>query len=339
MMTDEITRIAAALLTAVSMAFSGNKNASADCREMTRAFAKTGMLDLNGCPTHISFTADNKHSIVVGEKLTLKCTVNSNATKRGLVWYSSNSAVAEVKNGSVYARSPGSTVIVVCTENNMTDRFTVNVRSNNIKLENKMRTSYTVKNFHTVKQLPELPTGCEITALTQTLNFYGYKVSKTAMADKYLDKAPFEATDFNTAFMSSPYSAKSYGCYAPVIVRAANKYFDAHDNKHVAQNYTGTDIKTVYRIVNEGYPVIVWATADLKEPKRKLLWEAKDSGKPVYWLSGEHCLTLVGFDIRSSTVTLCDPLEGRKIYPMAEFELRYRQLGKQAVIIKKVKDD
>lgn len=39
-----------------------------------------------------------------------------------------------------------------------------------------------------VSQYPELPTGCEITALTTVLNYLGYNVDKLTMADYYLDK-------------------------------------------------------------------------------------------------------------------------------------------------------
>ncbi len=42
--------------------------------------------------------------------------------------------------------------------------------------------------IETILQLPELPNGCEITSLTTLLTFYGYEVTKTVMADKYLPK-------------------------------------------------------------------------------------------------------------------------------------------------------
>lgn len=38
-----------------------------------------------------------------------------------------------------------------------------------------------------VLQLPELPTGCEITSLATILNYYGYDISKTQLADEYLE--------------------------------------------------------------------------------------------------------------------------------------------------------
>lgn len=38
-----------------------------------------------------------------------------------------------------------------------------------------------------ILQLPELPTGCEITSLATVLNYYGYDISKTQLADEYLE--------------------------------------------------------------------------------------------------------------------------------------------------------
>lgn len=34
--------------------------------------------------------------------------------------------------------------------------------------------------------MPELPTGCEITALAMVLQYFGYEVDKTALAAEYL---------------------------------------------------------------------------------------------------------------------------------------------------------
>ncbi|MFR7670840.1 MAG: C39 family peptidase [Collinsella sp.] len=37
-------------------------------------------------------------------------------------------------------------------------------------------------------QYPELPTGCESVALTNLLNYYGFGLGKTIIADYYLPK-------------------------------------------------------------------------------------------------------------------------------------------------------
>ena len=43
-----------------------------------------------------------------------------------------------------------------------------------------------IDGFEAVLQNPELPTGCEITALTQTLNFYGFDIDKVTLCDTFM---------------------------------------------------------------------------------------------------------------------------------------------------------
>lgn len=50
--------------------------------------------------------------------------------------------------------------------------------------------SYRIEDFPLIMQMPELPTGCEITALTMTLNYYGFQIDKVTMATKYLPTLP-----------------------------------------------------------------------------------------------------------------------------------------------------
>ena len=81
----------------------------------------------------------------------------------------------------------------------------------------------------TILQLPELPTGCEITSLTMLLNHIGFDVSKHVLADNYLPKGEYRASNFNKVFVGDPHSTYAYGCYAPVIVKAAKKYLEKYD--------------------------------------------------------------------------------------------------------------
>ena len=50
-------------------------------------------------------------------------------------------------------------------------------------------TSAQIEDFPIIYQMPELPTGCEITALTMAVNYYGYPADKTVMASEYLPTA------------------------------------------------------------------------------------------------------------------------------------------------------
>ena len=53
-------------------------------------------------------------------------------------------------------------------------------------------------------QYPELPTGCEVTALATVLQYYGFNADKCDLADNYLDKGPVGTVDFHTAFPGDP---------------------------------------------------------------------------------------------------------------------------------------
>lgn len=49
-----------------------------------------------------------------------------------------------------------------------------------------------IDDFPEIMQMPELPTGCEITALTMVLNYYGFDVDKVTLATEYLPTMPPE---------------------------------------------------------------------------------------------------------------------------------------------------
>ena len=57
--------------------------------------------------------------------------------------------------------------------------------------KNSIPVAYTIKNFEIIGQLPELPTGCEITALTMVLNYYGLNPNKLELATEYLPKTEY----------------------------------------------------------------------------------------------------------------------------------------------------
>ena len=75
-----------------------------------------------------------------------------------------------------------------------------------------------------ILQLPELPTGCEITSLATVLNYYGYDISKTQLADEYLECGEVGDTDPNEKFIGSPYDIHSCGCFSNVIADAAKSF-------------------------------------------------------------------------------------------------------------------
>ena len=57
------------------------------------------------------------------------------------------------------------------------------------------------------------------------------------------------------------------------------------------------------------------------------------SGTEYRWKAPLHCVVLIGYDQKASTVTLADPLYGIVERDMELFETRWHQMGEQAVMI------
>lgn len=205
----------------------------------------------------------------------------------------------------------------------------LNQENNDVIIEQQRKESYIIENFNVVLQDPELPTGCEITALTQTLNFYGFDVTKTYLCDNYLPYG-WVNTSLNESFIGDPYTKSGYGCNAPVIERAAQNYFDDNGIMAKAKNITGATPEELYEYVSKETPVIVWATMSMVSPTLKYLWKS-ESGEEIYFNENEHCMTLIGYD--NETVTVADPRKGIIQYDRKLFEERYTQLGNQAIVI------
>ncbi len=186
-----------------------------------------------------------------------------------------------------------------------------------------------------VLQNPELPTGCEVTALTTALNYLGYPVDKVTLADKYLIQSDPYLTTFGEAFVGSPHDANAWGCYAPVIAETAENYIAAQGGTELVQDLTGCSLKTLLNEVAGGTPVITWVTINLTSRVEERHYWTTPSGEDAVFLINEHCVLLCGYDLDANTVTVCDPLEGKVEYDMDKFEDRYQLVYQQAVVIRK----
>lgn len=184
-----------------------------------------------------------------------------------------------------------------------------------------------------ILQSPELPTGCEVTSLAMAMNHAGIAAEKTDLADNWLDKGEYRASDYRKVFVGDPRSTFAYGCFSDVIVNCAEKYFSAKGISMHAENLTGTSPEQLYRYVSKGTPVIVWATGNMEQCYYNKQWTDAETGDLITWILNEHCLLLTGYDKEQNLVYVNDPMKGKTAYPMDVFEYRYKQLGKQAVIL------
>ena len=194
--------------------------------------------------------------------------------------------------------------------------------------------------MESVLQNPELPVGCEITALTIYLRYLGFDADKVDLAKNYLPKggnAQYKddllyKDSFFDYFIGDPFT-RGYGCFSNAIVKAANKYLDDHGGGYDVINLSGSDPDVLYDYLAQGIPVICWATDGMIEPEYYESWYDNATGEKLDWYLNEHCFVLAGFNMNADIVTLNDPMKGIIDYNINKFETRYAQMYSQAIVI------
>lgn len=191
-----------------------------------------------------------------------------------------------------------------------------------------------------VLQLPELPVGCEITALTILLRYCGFDADKTDLARNYLPKGVNYRTEdgktykdsFFDYFIGDPFS-RGYGCFSNAIEKAANAYIADHGGGFTVKNISGSHPDVLYDYLAAGTPVLCWATDGMIEPEYYETWYDYNTGEQLDWYLNEHCFVLAGFNMSGDLVTLNDPMKGIIDYNINRFETRYDQMYRQAIVI------
>ena len=194
----------------------------------------------------------------------------------------------------------------------------------------------------------KLPTGCETCSATMLLKHYGYNISETTFADKYLVKKPFgysngsyTGPDPNCAFVGTPYSSNSYGAYAPIMVKCMNKYLS--DKSYKAVEISGKSLEYLSgKYVAQGQPIMIWATINMLPSFKTTTWRVNYTdenakyklGSYYTWIAREHCLVMTGYD--NYYYYFNDPwTNARTRYSKSLVNTRYNELGKQAVVMVK----
>ncbi|MBQ9990052.1 MAG: C39 family peptidase [Lachnospiraceae bacterium] len=191
-----------------------------------------------------------------------------------------------------------------------------------------------------INQSPAYPTGCESVSAVMLLNFLGCDITVDEFIANHLKRDDFVhkegkiyGPDPNQVFCGSPYDEDSFGCYAPVIVKALES---ALKDSYEVTNETGTPVeKLLTEYIDRGMPVIFWACINMREPVIGPSWWLKETGEEFTWISNEHCMLLVGYDEESYYFN--DPYEnnGCIAYPRALVEDRHRAQYEMAVGVKK----
>ena len=107
---------------------------------------------------------------------------------------------------------------------------------------------YAVKiNVPVISQMPELPTGCEMTAVAMLLQYKDIKISKFQVADQ----TP-RSMNADTGFIGNPYSPTGGWVFPKGIAPVVDKYLGK------SENMTGASMTTIYEKLLHGHPVVVW---------------------------------------------------------------------------------
>lgn len=202
---------------------------------------------------------------------------------------------------------------------------------------------YVISDFPHIEQGKKYPTGCEIISTLMVLHYYGYDADADTLISEYLPCAEIYSednkygesivysSDPNEFFIGDPYDDTSLGCYSPVIANVIKDY--CGDDVKVI-NKKGTKLsKLVKEYVSNDIPVILWATMNMDESWNSVKWNIVGTDREFAWISGEHCLVLIGYD--SDNYYFSDPAKksGITAYPKKTVEKRYAELGEQSVVM------
>ncbi len=203
---------------------------------------------------------------------------------------------------------------------------------------------YEISGFSGICQLPELPTGCEATALTALMQYKGITANKIDVATRHMPKGNLYykngilyGPNPRITFVGNPSKDSGLGCFAVCLVRTFKDYQKAHSNAKDFQavNLNETNLKTLLqKYVANDYPVVVIVSQDLRYPIDDGYWNYRQGGG-YNWKINHHAMTIYGYDLNNDKIMVCDPLKsnGLYTYSLSKLEEIYNIKGKSAMTI------
>ncbi|MGL4820788.1 MAG: C39 family peptidase [Bacilli bacterium] len=189
-----------------------------------------------------------------------------------------------------------------------------------------------IENVPHIIQLPELPRGCEVTALAILLAANGIEVDKMTLADE-IPKVPYREGEvygnLNEGFSGDMYSFKTngLGVYVGPILQLASNYTNN------VENLTGKSFDRLLKHVSEDEPVWVLTNATFAElPEDKFLyWDTNQGTMRV--TRSMHAVVIVGYT--PDEIIIQDPLHetGYRYVNREDFQAAWVQMGRQAMTI------
>ncbi len=186
-----------------------------------------------------------------------------------------------------------------------------------------------ISNVPFITQRGTYPTGCESVSTVMALQYAGVNMSVDNFIDNYLDKQAYPFNP-NETFGGNPRSSSGFGCYAPVIKKALDKFLPELGYRSRSLYHASLEELCIDYIDNN-VPVILWATMEMKAPYVSRTWV--HNGTQINWIAPEHCLLLVGYD--DNHYIFHDPLKyaGLTYYSKEAVEVAYKGLYEQAIVL------
>lgn len=128
---------------------------------------------------------------------------------------------------------------------------------NRIKIENR-QVGWIVKNaldnsqrrlvgVPLIAQRPQLPTGCEITAVSMMLNYAGDHATKTQLANEMP-----RSSNPNKGFVGSPYSKSGWYIYPKGLMPLVKRHLGS------VKNLTNSGLYSLRKSIDRNHPVVIW---------------------------------------------------------------------------------
>ncbi|TPR17665.1 hypothetical protein DY138_07045 [Apilactobacillus timberlakei] len=109
--------------------------------------------------------------------------------------------------------------------------------------------TFKLNNVPLIRQRPQLPTGCEITAVTMMIN---YATGKHYKKTFFANKMP-RSSNPNKGFVGSPYSKSGWYIYPPALMKLVHKYLNS------SVNLTGKSTKYLKIYLKKySHPIVIW---------------------------------------------------------------------------------
>ena len=191
-------------------------------------------------------------------------------------------------------------------------------------------------------QREKWPTGCESVSAALCLQYAGWDVTPDFFIDYCLPKAGtprlesgvWRGPDPRLCYPGDPRTEDGWGCFAPAVRRGIETCAALLGKRADARELYGKSLDGLFREeIDEGRPVILFATMGMRPPRESRRWLIDGSGETYVWKTPMHCLLLIGYD--GEDAVFSDPLAGpRERYSFRDTDVSYRGMGTQAVSVR-----